>query len=399
MSGERLDSWKEIAAYLKRDVATVRRWEKREALPVHRHLHEKLGSVYAFTSELDAWQERRRQIEQPPPRKAPTARPAISIAGVVLLFVTVAGATYLVWNPDRDPGGPARVRLAIHRPGTVASLLGAGLQDVLRRAMPDAEIEVVEQPGMVGTLRAIDEGTIELGLAFNLLAFHAAKTEQLLGRRSNHITALTVGYMTPAQIVVRRDSEIATVADLKGKRVSLGIAESGERFCSEILLSHLGLAADDLSQQFIDFTPSLEALRSGRIDAYITWRGLPVPDLSQAFTSGEFRLIRIEGESLDGLRLKHPFLVPWTIPARVYPHQTAAVPTVSARILLLASRSLSPDLVEQMLRAIDAHMPDLIARHAAAAEITVKERPTLADGLSIDLHPGAERFFQSVSTR
>jgi hypothetical protein len=62
--GERLDSWKEIAIYLKRDVATVRRWEKREALPVHRHVHEKLGSVYAYTSEVDAWWEgRRQQIE------------------------------------------------------------------------------------------------------------------------------------------------------------------------------------------------------------------------------------------------------------------------------------------------------------------------------------------------
>jgi Tol biopolymer transport system component len=51
----RLDSWKKIAAYLKRDVSTVQRWERREAMPVHRHLHEKLGSVYAFRSELDAW--------------------------------------------------------------------------------------------------------------------------------------------------------------------------------------------------------------------------------------------------------------------------------------------------------------------------------------------------------
>ena len=59
--GERLDSWKEIAAYLKRDVATVRRWERREALPIHRHLHEKLASVSAYTSELEAWAEGRRQ--------------------------------------------------------------------------------------------------------------------------------------------------------------------------------------------------------------------------------------------------------------------------------------------------------------------------------------------------
>ena len=52
---DRLDSWKDIAAYLHRDVSTVQRWEKREGMPVHRHVHEKLGTVYAFRSELDAW--------------------------------------------------------------------------------------------------------------------------------------------------------------------------------------------------------------------------------------------------------------------------------------------------------------------------------------------------------
>jgi hypothetical protein len=50
-----LDSWKEIAAYLDRDVRTVQRWEKKEGLPVHRQIHEKLGTVYAYRSEIDAW--------------------------------------------------------------------------------------------------------------------------------------------------------------------------------------------------------------------------------------------------------------------------------------------------------------------------------------------------------
>jgi len=56
---DRLDSWKEIAAYLKRDVTTVQRWEKREGMPVHRHLHDKLGSVYALRTDLDAWSQSR----------------------------------------------------------------------------------------------------------------------------------------------------------------------------------------------------------------------------------------------------------------------------------------------------------------------------------------------------
>jgi TolB-like protein/Tfp pilus assembly protein PilF len=58
---DRLDSWKEIAAYLGRDVTTVQRWEKRETMPVHRHQHDKRGSVYALPSELDAWRQSRRK--------------------------------------------------------------------------------------------------------------------------------------------------------------------------------------------------------------------------------------------------------------------------------------------------------------------------------------------------
>jgi len=82
----RLESWKAIAAYLGRDVSTVQRWEKREGMPVHRHVHDKIGSVYAFPAELDAWWQGRRQgleqEEQAPPREseagaapAPVRRP------------------------------------------------------------------------------------------------------------------------------------------------------------------------------------------------------------------------------------------------------------------------------------------------------------------------------------
>lgn len=60
LPNDRLESWKKIASYLKRDVRTVQRWERREQMPVHRPLHDKLGSVFAFRSELDAWWESRR---------------------------------------------------------------------------------------------------------------------------------------------------------------------------------------------------------------------------------------------------------------------------------------------------------------------------------------------------
>src|SRR6516225_7763800 len=79
---DRLDSWKEIAAYLNRDVTTVQRWEKREGMPVHRHLHDNKGSIYAFSSELDAWQQSRRvRLGEEDQKKAQSGQRAVAAEG------------------------------------------------------------------------------------------------------------------------------------------------------------------------------------------------------------------------------------------------------------------------------------------------------------------------------
>ena len=104
---DRLDSWKEIAAYLKREVRTVQRWEKEEGLPVHRHAHKKLGTVYAYRPEIDGWSaERRITLEGSPPKRETARRLPMSwvLAGAGLLLV---GAAVLVWRiPNRPENRP-----------------------------------------------------------------------------------------------------------------------------------------------------------------------------------------------------------------------------------------------------------------------------------------------------
>ena len=115
----RLDSWKEIAAYVNRDVTTVQRWEKREGMPVHRHLHEKRGSVYASTEELDGWIQSRRsrldEAEEKPDAETPIlqgirrkAKARNSVTGsswppIVCLGVLAAG--WLLFRHSRDGHG------------------------------------------------------------------------------------------------------------------------------------------------------------------------------------------------------------------------------------------------------------------------------------------------------
>src|SRR3979490_2267958 len=112
--GRRLESWKEIAAYLGRDVTTVRRWEKHEGLPVYRLLHHKLGPVYAYAAELDAWRDKRaptaatdapdvRQVSEVV-RTGAHARTVAALAALALALV--AGLIWFFWGaaPPQNRG-------------------------------------------------------------------------------------------------------------------------------------------------------------------------------------------------------------------------------------------------------------------------------------------------------
>src|ERR1700753_682430 len=115
---DRLDSWKKIAVYLKRDVTTVQRWERREGMPVHRHLHDKQGSVFAFRSELDEWSVQRQvqagaalsaSVSLPPealgsdpvlPARGTSSSPALRWVAVALVLLALAGAiTWFASHP------------------------------------------------------------------------------------------------------------------------------------------------------------------------------------------------------------------------------------------------------------------------------------------------------------
>jgi hypothetical protein len=107
MAEDRLDSWKEIAAYLRRDVTTVQRWEKREGMPVHRHQHDRLGSVYAYRHELDAWSMERRPsgaepadsaVAEPEPEAASSRRIPAWVLAVAVLVIAAGVVGVVPWR-------------------------------------------------------------------------------------------------------------------------------------------------------------------------------------------------------------------------------------------------------------------------------------------------------------
>ena len=112
--GARLLSWKEIAAYLKRDIRTAQRWEKLEGLPVHRHQHDERGTACAYTGEIDRWLEARTlpvaaptkpaaRLSKPPARRRPTRTRHYAVLIVGLLMLTLGSAAFARWwDPAAD---------------------------------------------------------------------------------------------------------------------------------------------------------------------------------------------------------------------------------------------------------------------------------------------------------
>jgi hypothetical protein len=143
--GRRLESWKEIAAYLGPDVTTVRCWEKGEGLPVYRHLHNKLGSVYAYTTELDSWRNNRAPAAatdapdtQPPVPQLVLlgrhGRMAAVLAAITLILA--AGVLWLVRKRTGKPAASVAIRSLAVLP--LANFSGNAEQDYLSDGMTEA---------------------------------------------------------------------------------------------------------------------------------------------------------------------------------------------------------------------------------------------------------------------
>jgi TolB-like protein/Tfp pilus assembly protein PilF len=185
---DQLDSWKEIAAYLKRDVTTVQRWEKREAMPIHRHQHDRIGSVYAFSSELDAWlQSRRLRLEEEEKeRKAETpvdaevdSRPTgtsrvmawIGLGAVAVLALIVGTGTYvMIRSRTADTRQPKITSLAVL---PFNNLSGDPAQEYFADGMTE---EVIGRLSVIRGLRVISRTSVMRFKDTHMSAPEIAKT-------------------------------------------------------------------------------------------------------------------------------------------------------------------------------------------------------------------------------
>ena len=240
-------------------------------------------------------------------------------------------------------------------------------------------------------MTALQNGEGEVAFVQTDIAFYATEGIEMFKEPIDTVSALGALYPETVQLVTLADSGIKSFEDLKGKKVSVGAPGSGTYANAEQLLGIHGLTMDDIEAQNLDFGESTDGLQSGQIDAAFITAGYPTSAVEALNATNPVTIIPVSAEKAADLIAKYPYYAVDTIPAGTY-GLAEEVPAVSVLAMLAVKKDLSEDLVYAMTKAIYDNT-DKIA-HAKGEFIKAE---TGLDGIGIEVHPGAQKYFDEVN--
>ncbi len=206
-----------------------------------------------------------------------------------------------------------------------------------------------------------------------------------------NLRALGVAYANTVHLVTLEGSGIESLADLVGKRVSVGAPGSGTEVSAAAILEANGITYDDFDEQRLNFNETASALRDGDIDAGFWSVGPPTSSILDLATTRDIHIVSLVGDELEnGLGASDVF-APVTLPAGTYPGVDEDVTTIGTPNVILVAAEMDEDLAYNFLSILFEHIDEVIAVHPSANNTT----PELALAASpIPMHPGAVRYYQ-----
>jgi TRAP transporter TAXI family solute receptor len=232
-------------------------------------------------------------------------------------------------------------------------------------------------------------GEIAFALGDSLKAAWDGDAEAGFKTKLDRLRTIGAIYPNYIQIVATADSGIRTLADLKGKSLSVGAPKSGTELNSRAILAAAGLSYKDLGKvEYLPFAESVDLMKNRQLDATLQSAGLGVASLKELSTSTDITLVSIPKKVVD--KVGPPF-TPMLIPANTYDGQDKDVPTAAVANYLVSSSAVSDDLAYRMTKLIFESLPELANAHAAGRDIRLE---TAALGSPVPLHPGALRYYR-----
>ncbi|MBE5815465.1 MAG: TAXI family TRAP transporter solute-binding subunit [Clostridiales bacterium] len=270
--------------------------------------------------------------------------------------------------------------------------LGGDLANLFNTVIPDVNASAQATGGSADNLRLIDGEEAELGTVQNDVSYFAyTGTDSFEGEQITSFSVISSLYAEYVQIVVRADSDIQTIADFKGKSISIGAAGSGVYTNALHVLEAAGLTLDDIDAQYLSFSESADGLKNKQIDAAFVCAGIPNAAVTELASTVGVRLISLSDEEVAALIAAHPTYANLKLPAATY-ELSEDVNCIAITALLVCSNNLDEELVYQMTKAM--YEQEGILTHAKAAEIT-KDTAFVGVG-ELPLHPGAARYYTEI---
>lgn len=273
--------------------------------------------------------------------------------------------------------------------------LGGAMGEIWNKAIKNMNATTMSTGASAANVALLKDDKVDIIFVQNDAAYYALNDLEIYkGKGFKDIRGMAALYNETCQLVALAESGIRSVADLKGKRVSVGAAGSGVELNARQILEAAGLTYADIKVQYLSFSESASNLKDGNIDAAFNTAGAPTAAIVDLSTTKNVVLVPIDGAVATKLMAKYAFYTPQKIAADTYKGQTTAVMTVSVKSMLAVSAKMDAKLVYEMLKAMYANPDRLIASHKKGADITIASG---TEGMSIPLHPGAERYFKEFN--
>jgi TRAP transporter TAXI family solute receptor len=269
--------------------------------------------------------------------------------------------------------------------------LGVALEKIYAGAVPDARPSVQATKASVENLNLVEAGRGEIAFTLGDSLQHAWNGDADAGfpKKLENLRTIAAIYPNYIQIVASAESGIKTLADLKGKRLSVGAPKSGTELNARAILTAAGLSYDDLGKvEYLPFAESVDLMKNRQLDATLQSAGLGVASLRDLANSVAITVVEVPADVIG--KIGAPYQVA-TIPAGTYQGQDADVATAAVINYLVTRADLDEETVYLMTKALYENLDQLAAAHAAAKAIKLDASATESP---VPLHPGAERYFK-----
>ena len=293
-------------------------------------------------------------------------------------------------------GTPTNIQICGATSGGTYFLIANGLCQLLNDTMPDVFNATAQSTG--GTpenIRLMQAGETDFAFGQAGVAKEAYEgTGSFEGDPQPNIAAVTYVYPNVMQIAVRNGSGIESFADFAGKTFCAGASGSATELNTRDMFEACGLTYDDVRIEYTSESQSTELMQNNQADGANLVAAIGAASVTELYSTGDYHLLSFSDEELDAILAMNDSYYAYTIPAGTYANQEEDINTFAIANYIFCRADLDEDIVYNFVKCIYDNLDDVYAIHSICeGNITLEN---VANGLTIPMHPGAEKYYKEV---